>query len=154
MTMMILQSRDVPNSQARTFGRWLSQNRKERRFTMEQLAKRAGVSKQYLSVLERAQPHELTGKAVTPKLATVDRIAKALGVDRGEARRAAGYAGEPEGKPQTLQDVISRLEKLGVQHIEFKDEHLLRDYTPDQLQELLENISLTVELTLRRQSQK
>jgi len=92
MTRPILQFVDVATNQASKFGAWARNLRQERRLTIEALAKKAGISKQYLSVLERGQPHALTGKAVTPKVELVDRIAKALNVDADEARLAAGYA--------------------------------------------------------------
>jgi transcriptional regulator with XRE-family HTH domain len=137
-----------------TFGQKLKAWRTHARMTQRELAKAANVSVPYLSNLERDFSSNTRSGKPRASEAICERLAKALDIPVDEMREVAGYAPLDTGKPQTLQDVISRLEKMGVQHIEFKDEHLLRDYTPDQLQELLENISLTVELTLRRQSQK
>lgn len=64
---------------------------------MEELAGKVGMSKQYISVLERGAPHALTGKAVTPSVEKIEAIAKALGADLDEGLAAAGYAGQVAG---------------------------------------------------------
>jgi transcriptional regulator with XRE-family HTH domain len=101
-TAKCLQSSDAMENQQLVFGQWLRAHRTNKRMTVESLARKAGISKQYLSVLERAPKHPLTGKAVQPKVEIVDRIAKALGVSVDEARIAAGYA------PQLLRPVSAK----------------------------------------------
>ena len=102
------------------FGEWLKGKRLDQRLTLETMAHKTGLSKQYISVLERGQPHALTGKPITPKLETVDKIARALGVPSGEARHAAGYAA-PITEPQTIRELKERLWDLGI-HLELADE--------------------------------
>jgi|SRR5690606_4835298 len=75
-----------------TFGDWLRLHRKRKYLTIEDLAKKVGRSKQYISVLEREEPHALTGKPVKPSEDVVEALAAALGTDLDEARLAAGYA--------------------------------------------------------------
>lgn len=91
MTNFHLQFLDV-EKQSRTFGDWLRENRKIKYLTMQALADKVGMSKQYISVLERAEPHPLTDKPVTPTVEKVELLAKALEVDIDEAREAAGYS--------------------------------------------------------------
>lgn len=116
-----------------TFGSWVRSLRLERRLTIDALAKKVGISKQYLSVLERDHPHPLTGKPVTPKVDLVDRIAKELQADPNEARRLVGYAPErPEEAYDVMDDVV----------LMFRDESKL---TPEEKEKIL-NIVRTVAL--------
>jgi transcriptional regulator with XRE-family HTH domain len=71
-----------------TFGRWLRATREEREITQQALADRAGISRSYLSDLER-------GRGVRPTLLTLDRLATALGSSRVEALSAAGVLHAP-----------------------------------------------------------
>lgn len=96
MTNYNLQLLDMENP-SKLFGDWLRVYRKQKYLTMEALAEKVGVSKQYISVLERAEPHALTGKPVTPTVEIVDAFAKALDRTQDEARELAGYA--PQNPP-------------------------------------------------------
>lgn len=72
---------------------WLKSKRKEARLTMDELAEKSGVSKQYISLLERAAPQTLTDKATRPSekklLALVQVLDKSAAND---ALTLAGYA--------------------------------------------------------------
>lgn len=59
--------------------------------TATDLARRANLSKQYVSMLEKGADHILTNKPVQPALDKVERLAEVLGVDVNEAREMAGY---------------------------------------------------------------
>lgn len=74
------------------FGEWLKRKRDELRISGGDLERRSGVSRQYISNLERNVVSQTTGKPIQPSLEKVDALARALGVDIGEARLAAGYA--------------------------------------------------------------
>jgi transcriptional regulator with XRE-family HTH domain len=127
-------------TQQSAFGQWLRANRVDRRFTVEGLARKAGISKQYLSVLERAPKHPLTGKAVQPSVEIVDRIAKALNIPIDEARIAAGYAPlNPATKPETVAELLEAIERLGVDHIMFAED--LNEMTPEDLSDILDSIT-------------
>lgn len=78
-----------------TFGQWLRRNRKDRGLSQEELGKRVGRTKQYISGLERAAPHPNTGKPaqVTPDGAKL--LAKHLNLPPEEAMRAAGFYPSP-----------------------------------------------------------
>jgi transcriptional regulator with XRE-family HTH domain len=130
-TILYLQFADMSVTTATSFGKWLHDKRLDARLSLESLAGKAKVSKQYLSVLERAAPHALTGKPVTPKPELVERLAKALDADIDEARTAAGYA-SPSREPQTVKELVERLWDLGIQ-INFADD-LLVDNSPDALE--------------------
>ena len=58
---------------SRGLGRMIKQLRKNKKWSMRELAKRAQVTDAYVAMLE-------TGKRKNPSLATLKRIAKALGV--------------------------------------------------------------------------
>jgi transcriptional regulator with XRE-family HTH domain len=74
------------------FAEWLKQARKKSYLSMESLGAKVGVSKQYISVLEKGEPHPLTNKPVTPKREIVEKIASATGADLDEGLKAAGYS--------------------------------------------------------------
>lgn len=77
---------------AEAFGDWLREKREEARLRQSDLAESAGISKSYISTLERGGEHPLTGKEVRPAIDIVERLAIALRVPIDEARQRAGYA--------------------------------------------------------------
>ncbi|MGI8542059.1 MAG: helix-turn-helix domain-containing protein [Aridibacter sp.] len=83
-----------------TFGKWLNEHRTNARLSQQALGDKTGMSKQYISVLERGEPHALTNKPVTPAVDIVDALAKALDRPIDEARLAAGYAGINSQTPE------------------------------------------------------
>lgn len=130
------------------FGEWLREQRSRADLTLKQLAARCGVSFSYISALERQQPHSLTGKDIQPKLATVDRLARALGVPIDEARLAAGYAPKyPLKAPETIKELAAVLDKLGVS---VPIETFPDDPHGDGFVEILERIRLDFELVVNR----
>jgi transcriptional regulator with XRE-family HTH domain len=88
MTKIRLQFADVNKS----FAEWLKAARKKSYLSMETLGAKVGVSKQYISVLEKGDPHPLTNKPVKPKREVVEKIAETTGADLNEGLQAAGYA--------------------------------------------------------------
>lgn len=92
-----------------SFSEWLQKKRDERRMSQESVARAAGVSKQYISNLERNAPHPITGAPPMPTLRKVDAIADALQVSRAEARMAAGYAPPDEGDTKPINFELERL---------------------------------------------
>lgn len=136
------------------FARWLQAELELKRMRPAELARRAGVSKQNIGKILNRTPHSLTGTIPNPKVETVDAIAKALGSNQDEARIAAGYAPSnlPVGKPKDLPDLLKRLEDMGVENLHFYDEDRLRDASPEQLQDMLESISLAIRLTIEKQA--
>lgn len=103
---------DVSDYNAPFFGQWLRRKRHQRDLTVSQLADRAGVSKQYVSLLERSAAHPVTGKHVQPGLDKVESLAEALGADVDEARMMAGY--EPTQAPEQFESdgLFKGIEKL------------------------------------------
>jgi transcriptional regulator with XRE-family HTH domain len=128
MTQISLQFLDV-SEQSNVFGKWLRQKRKEKFLSMEELGKRAGMAKQYISVLERGEPHALTGKPVTPTVEKVEALAKALDADINEARAAAGYA---SGDSQIPEPVAKAFARSG--HLNENDMELIANFV-----DMLEN---------------
>ncbi len=79
------------------FGRWLRAAREEREITQQILADRAGLSRSYLSDLER-------GRGVRPTISTLDRLAAALGTSYLDALWAAGILHPPARGPQRQEE--------------------------------------------------
>jgi len=77
------------DSKQKTFGEWLREKREGAGLSLQDVADRAGVSKQYLSTIERSLPR--TAKGRPPRLTEerVDAIAEAVGAPISEARRYA-----------------------------------------------------------------
>jgi transcriptional regulator with XRE-family HTH domain len=134
-----------------TFGKWLSEKRQEARLTQQQLAKRAGISPNYVSALERDEPNTKDGLPRRPREDKVERIAKALRVSLDDALLAAGYAPtQLIGPPQNRKELIEALERIGVEQIQFHED--ISDKSPAELLELFDAIKLAVEITLSRQN--
>lgn len=57
--------------------------RTENKLTMEEFAKRVGVSKAYISMLEKNQ-NSTTGKPIKPSLETLNNIAMSMGISLDE----------------------------------------------------------------------
>lgn len=86
------------------FKEFLRSKLDEKNMRPAELARLSGVTKQNISRILTNKPHPLTNAAPTVTPATVEKIAKALGVDVKEARLAAagftstnGYSGILEG---------------------------------------------------------
>ncbi len=77
------------------FGDWLFEARKNARLSQEELAERAGISKNYVSTLERNLPNYKTGAPPQPSRKVVEAIAIGLSVPVPEAFAAAGYTVDP-----------------------------------------------------------
>lgn len=73
------------------FGISIRQWRKDLGYSQEELGKLAGVSKQYISNIERAEPSSYTGEPTQPSVDVVDNLAKALKRPIQEMRDLAGY---------------------------------------------------------------
>ncbi len=63
-----------------TLGDYIREYRREHNCTMDDFANRSGLSKAYVSILERNR-NPSTGKAAVPSLSTIKRVATATGVD-------------------------------------------------------------------------
>ena len=80
----------------KSFGEWLISERKKKTWSQDDLADRAGVSKNYISRLERNLPDPRTGAQPQPSRKVVEAIAAALGWSPEEPLRMAGYAAAVE----------------------------------------------------------
>jgi transcriptional regulator with XRE-family HTH domain len=130
---------DMPEFDAKIFGAWLRQKREVLRLSVTEVAEKSGLSKQYISLLERAPIHLLTNKPTQPALDKVERIARVLEVDPAEAREMAGYSarnGHLE-KPQNAAEFAERLREMGFDIQTSFDWELIG---PDQLQEIMDMI--------------
>lgn len=140
---------DVDNFDAAAFGLWLRKAREAAHLSTTALAKKAGVSKQYISMLEQANPHLLTNKPVQPSLEKVEQIGTALGANLDDLRVLAGYAprkGE-RPKPQNAAEFAERLREMGFDiSTEFDYEKL----GPDELQDLVEMIETRLIMQVRK----
>ena len=137
------------------FGKLILNGRKAKNLTQGQLAERVGVSVSYISALERGEAGA-TGKDRRPSVELVDKLARALQLDKDEARITAGYAPEQpfsRKPPQTLEELLSALNELGVEGPIFHDEQAVRDAPPEVLADILRTVALAVELEIRRQNE-
>ncbi|MCD7755508.1 MAG: helix-turn-helix domain-containing protein [Firmicutes bacterium] len=63
-----------------TLGDYISKYRKQHNYSMDEFAARSGLSKAYISILER-NFNPSTGKAAIPSLSTIKRVASTTGAD-------------------------------------------------------------------------
>lgn len=133
------------------FSQWLREKRKAAGITQSQLAERVGVSVSYVSALERGESGA-TGKDRRPSVEIVDKLARALQLDRDEMRLKAGYAPDNaiiSKEPQTLPELLEILSSMGITQINFFDADKLD--SPEAVQNMLSAIRFAVELQLRRE---
>jgi transcriptional regulator with XRE-family HTH domain len=131
------------------FGEMVRLARTSKNLSQRALAQRIGKSATYVSYVESGVNPSSRSRTFQPGVEAVRKIAKALDLPLDEALVAAGYApSHPVGKPETVEDLLSRLERLGVEHIEFETD--VRNSSPEQLQAVYDAVKLAVELTLRR----
>lgn len=74
-----------------TFGKWLEDQRKRARLTQEELGRRVGCTRAYISSLERGVTESKSGRPIQPSKEIVDAIARGLGVPQSLARQYADY---------------------------------------------------------------
>lgn len=60
-------------------GNLIKEYRAKHKMTMQEFADKAGLSKGYISMLEKGV-HPQNGKEIVPSIDTVEKIAKALGI--------------------------------------------------------------------------
>jgi len=77
-------------------GEWIRKNRLDQGISQRALADRAGLSRSYVCDIER-------GRGAEPSMATLDKLAAALGTSRADLMAAAGLI-EPPGKGQESDD--------------------------------------------------
>ncbi len=80
---------------------WLFRARRAAGWTQDELAAKSGVSKSYISMLERGGDHPLTGKRTMPSREKLSDLARALRVDVSIPWRLAGYATQSEDELPT-----------------------------------------------------
>jgi transcriptional regulator with XRE-family HTH domain len=90
-------------SRALTLGALLRKRRRERGYTLDQLAKRIPMSASNLSRLE-------LGSQGPPADEVIEQIARALDADPGELLQAAGRIGDSQAFEQV---VLERLDAIG-----------------------------------------
>lgn len=100
------------DSMVEIFGEWLLRTRKKQGLTQAQLADRIGVSKQYISTLERDAPHGVTEARPTPSAKVVKKIATGLDAPESEALRAAGYYPEESDIDPRQSQLLSYFHEL------------------------------------------
>lgn len=76
------------------FGDWLLQVRKRGNLSQEKVAERAGLSKNYISIIERDKRHPVSGSLPLPSRETVISLAHAVNQPEHIALQMAGYAHE------------------------------------------------------------
>ena len=74
-------------------GAWLRAARADQRISQRALADRSGLSRSYLCDIER-------GRGAQPSVATLDKLATALGASRADLLRAAGVLEPVSGVPE------------------------------------------------------
>lgn len=140
----------IKNEPWAAFGAWIKEQREARKISQGGAAKRAEIDRQQWFRIENG----LSGT----RRDTVIRMAHAISADVDEALRLAGFAPlnapEPRGKPSTLADLLDRLDELGVTGVQFYDADKLQRATPDELQDVLDAVSMAIELVLKKKRRR
>lgn len=124
-----------------TAGQALRRVRIAKGYNQTELATRSRVSKNYISLLE-------ADKIAQPRLYQIEKIEKALGVGPGEIQTQ--FSGLAPKKPQTLPELLEALDGLGIaiDWAAFKDG--FENYTPDDFEELKEQIAANAGVKIKR----
>lgn len=104
-----------------TFGEWLYEARKSARFSQDELATRANISKNYISRIERNGGHPVTGALPQPSREVVKSLAAALGKPVNEALDAAEAMIFYQGIPPHLKPVAKVM--MGEYKWEYEDNY-------------------------------
>ncbi|MEK4678629.1 helix-turn-helix transcriptional regulator [Bacillus sp. FSL W7-1294] len=89
-------------NQNKWFADFIKNKRKEKQLTTSQLAELSGLSQSYISNLEN-------GNRKTPKIETINKLAKGLGVPNGTLMMAAGLVNDPFDTVTDNQVIISEI---------------------------------------------
>jgi transcriptional regulator with XRE-family HTH domain len=119
------------------FGQWVRQWREEWGYSQEALAVLVGVTKGYISNIERAERSSYTGLPSRPDIDIVDKLAVALKRPIIEARNLAGY-GLPVDQVKTVEDALKVTQLL--------DRKGLSDADREAIRPLLESADRMIEL--------
>jgi transcriptional regulator with XRE-family HTH domain len=149
----------LPKAHWEQFGAWVRKMRREADLTQKQVADQAGIHEVHVARIEK-------GESGT-KRETVLLLAKALGVDKGEALQRAGFSlteyplSDDEarsarnqlahrGKPQNLPELLEALSALGIaiDWATIKDN--FEGYTPDDFEDLKEQIAANAGVKIKR----
>lgn len=102
------------------FGTYIKALRKRAHLSQDELSRIAGVSKSYISILERGGGASLDGSPTRPSLKVVDRLSSALSQPVGEMRARAGYQSE---EPKVSGFARSRFRRLFFKYQKLSSEH-------------------------------
>ncbi len=83
--------------------------RTETHTSMEQFARKCGLSKAYVSILERNY-NPVNGKPVEPSLETIKAVASAIGMELNEVLAKLDGSPPPAGIAAALGDIVTGLE--------------------------------------------
>ena len=120
-------------------------------WSQRELARRIGKSATYVHYLEGGSNPSAKGKEMHVPMQVVDTLAKVLQLDKNELRLTAGLAPDnlERGKPQNVEELLSRLDELGVGVNLYGGVESLPD-DPDTLAAILQDIETVLALRVRR----
>lgn len=135
------------------FAKWLSDAYQNSRFkSMTRVGSLIGSNKATMSRIMNASPQSLTGKPTRLKPSMVKKLGTLLGADVAEGLRLAGFPvyDKDSEPPKNLPELIEALDRLGIE-IEWATVNGNFDnYTPDDFEELKEQIAAAVGVKLKR----
>jgi len=120
------------------FGQWVRRWREASGYSQEALGAMVGVTKAYISNIERAEKSSYTGMPSRPDVEIVDKLALAFKRPIIEARNLAGY-GLPAGIVKTVEDAVTVTQLLDREGMNEEDRAAIRPLfeTADRMIELL-----------------
>jgi transcriptional regulator with XRE-family HTH domain len=143
----------VEDLDARAFAKWLRSAYEKSNFkTLTQLAEAAGSNKATISRLMSGAPQTLTGKPSKPRTGLVMKLAEVLNASEDEGMFYAGHPvyGKPYKKPTNLPELLESLDALGIEIDWASVKGNFDNYTPDDFEELKEQIAADAGLKIKR----
>lgn len=117
-----------------------------------QLADEAKLTRSAVSSLMSAKPQTATNKPSQPRAETVIRLSTALGADPNELLLLAGHAplSETRKRAHTLPELLEALDDLGIKVNWATVKNNFENYTPDDFEELKEQIAANAGVKIKR----
>jgi hypothetical protein len=142
---------EIPDLDATAFAVWLKEAFQQSRFkSITELAAAVGSNKATISRLMSGAPQTLTGKPSKPRPALVLALAEALGADESKGMELSGHIYNGSKKPRNFPELVKALGDLGIE-IDFASlDQDFSSWTPDDFEELKDQIAADVGVKIRR----
>lgn len=131
-------------NQNKWFADFIKKKRKEKHLTTSKLAELSGLSQSYISNLEN-------GNRKTPKIETINKLAKGLGVPNGTLMMAAGLIEDPFDTTSNKEIIVSEVKLPAITRYKNNGGILTKATKPNDLFDLFSLLHMDMNLYYKDQ---